>query len=111
MPRAAISGAREWKRVLSEGRAARCDGVTVRARRTQGGEPARLGVRVSARGKARSVRRNRARRRIRQAFEGVAPGAGWDVAVMVRPDAVDKDFQELAAVLDRAVSSATKDAP
>ena len=95
--------------MLAEGRAARRDGVVVRAA-PSGDAPVRLGVRVSARGPARAVRRNRVRRRIRHAFGDVAPATGWDVAVIVQPEAVDRSFQELGTLLEGALSEALEGA-
>jgi ribonuclease P protein component len=85
--------------------------VAYAQRRTDDG--VRLGVAVSRRVRG-AVRRNRARRRVREAarlgllsgdWEGAAPGITYDVVLIARPAALDLPFprliQEVAAVRER----------
>ena len=104
---ASISGTRDYKRVLAEGKRSRRDGIVVAAVASSASGDSRLGVRVQIGGPARAVRRNRVRRRLRHAFAEVGPARGWDVAVTVLPEAADKGFQELTSLLDHAVTEAT----
>jgi ribonuclease P protein component len=80
--------------VRAEGRAIRRDSFTARIRRTDLAET-RLAV-TAPRTVGRSVKRNRARRRVREAFRHAAAGARpVDVLVTVRAAASATDFGTL----------------
>ena len=80
--------------VRAEGRAVRRGAFTARVRRT---DLAALRLAVTApRTVGRAVQRNRARRRVREAFRRATPAAGSaDVLVMVRREALATDFGTL----------------
>lgn len=80
--------------VRAEGRAIRRGAFTARVRPSQLRE-LRLAV-VAPRTVGRAVVRNRARRRVREAFRRGAPStAAADVLVTVRSEALDTDFGTL----------------
>lgn len=95
-------------RVRTEGRAIRRNAFVVRVRR---GDGAAVRVAVVAPGSVgRAVSRNRARRRVREAFRhALAPislSAGADMLVTVRREAGRADFRALAADAASAVREA-----
>ena len=57
--------------------------------------PSRLGLRVHVDGRARAVRRNKARRRLRAAWELAAPENGVDVVIHADGSYADKNFQDV----------------
>lgn len=83
------------------GVSASCRLLVVRARRTDD-EVTRIGL-STPRGIGGAVRRNRLRRRLREAirlrYTSLAPG--WDVLVIARLDASDVPSAELGAALER----------
>lgn len=105
--RRSITRAADWRRVAREGRTGRSGGLRVRvAPRPRPELPSRLGLRVRVEGRARAVRRNRARRRLRAAWQEVAPDRGLDAVVYADAASADKNFQsvteELRTALERA---------
>ena len=102
-----ISRAGDWARIRREGRSGRCDGLrVVVARREDGDLPSRVGIRVRVVGNARAVRRNRARRRLREAWRALPPPRGIDAALYADPSSLDKNFQELVGELSCALDRA-----
>lgn len=73
-----------------------------------GEAPSRLGLAVSRKvGKA--VVRNRVRRRLKEIFrlhQAQFPGGGWDLVIVPRPVAAERDYATLRAELLRAVEKA-----
>lgn len=67
--------------------------------------PLRAGF-TAARAIGGAVRRNRARRRVREAFRRLAGGVagGWWVVVVARPRAVEAPFSEVLGGLERALA-------
>lgn len=63
----------------------------------------RFGLAVSKR-VGRAVVRNRIKRRIRAALDGMPFSEGWNVVVSARPDAAEADFNDIASSL-RKLSS------
>lgn len=89
-----LSSARDFRRVLSEGRALRPRWATVHAVRKTALGPSRLGLAVPAT-VGGAVERNRIKRRLRAAFRLAAPSTGLDVVVRARAEAATVPFQEL----------------
>ena len=84
--------------VRAEGRSLRRAAFTARVRRS-GAPTTRIAV-TASRSLGSAVVRNRARRRVREAFRrelGTAAAAGVDIVVSVRPEAVSTPFGALAA--------------
>lgn len=76
-------------------------------RKTEG--PARIGFTVSKKVDNRAVKRNRIRRRLKEAarLEGAAfQDAAADFVVIARPDALTADFPRLRSDLRRAMAKA-----
>ena len=103
-----INRAADWDRIRREGGTGRCDGIRVRAlRRSSSDElPGRLGLRVSSRGPARSITRNRVRRRLREAWRLLPAPHGVDAIVHGDASLADKDFQDLTRALKLALERA-----
>ena len=80
--------------------------LVLRARRTDG-PTTRIGLATPA-SLGGAVERNRVRRRmralVRARYEEM--GAGWDLLVIMKPDARDATFAELGDALDAALSRA-----
>lgn len=102
-----ITRARDWRLIREQGRSASCGDLRVRVvERPSEDLPTRLGLRIRAAGPARAVARNRAQRRLRQAFRTVAPPTGVDVVVYADRATNDKTFQELSKCLATALRTA-----
>ena len=80
--------------------------LVLRARRTDG-PTTRIGLATSA-SLGGAVERNRVRRRMRALVRArhEEMGAGWDLLVIMKPDARDATFGELEAALHAALSHA-----
>lgn len=91
----------QFERVFREGRPFRDRLAAVHVLRVAG-EPLRVGF-AAARSIGNSVRRNRARRRVREAFrEGVGEGLqGCWIVVVARPPVLEARFEELVRGLAR----------
>lgn len=90
-----LSSPRDFRRVLSDGRAFRPRWATIHVTpRSEASAPSRLGLAVPSR-VGGAVDRNRIKRRVRAAFRLAAPPTGLDVVVRARPDALRVDYQEL----------------
>ena len=101
-----LSTVEEWRRVQTSGQSGSCEHLRVRllARETDG--PSRLGLRIRGTGSARAVNRNRARRRVKEAFRLIGPPKGWDVVIHGGSDLNDKSFVEVRECLQRALRDA-----
>ena len=105
-----ISRASDWARIRRQGRSGRCDGLRVVAlSRARAELPSRLGIRVRVAGRARAVRRNKARRRLREAWRTLPPPAGVDAVVYADESATDKNFQTLVNELSAALAEALEE--
>ena len=97
----------DFQALSRSGISASCRLLVLRARRTNDDEVTRIGL-STPRGIGGSVRRNRLRRRLREAirlrYAGL-PG-GWDVLVIARLDASDVSSTELGAAFERLVRRA-----
>jgi ribonuclease P protein component len=91
--------------VRSRGRAVRRPAFALRA--LPGGGPPRLAV-SAPRTLGNAVRRNRARRRLREAFVLALPGRALDVLVTARRPAVDVPFRSLVADANDALDEAVR---
>jgi ribonuclease P protein component len=101
--RRSLSGRKQFRRVLGEGRRARGRLVTVHACPSEGGrDHARLGLVVPGRGVS-AISRNRMKRRLRAAFAATAAPPGFDFVVRARPDVEHVDFQLLVDELRHGV--------
>jgi len=80
--------------------------LVLRARRTDG-PTTRIGLATPA-SLGGAVERNRVRRRMRALVRArhEEMGAGWDLLVIMKPDALDATYDELGAALDAALSRA-----
>ena len=101
-----LSRAEDWRRVQNSGQTGTCKHLRVRLLARDGDEPSRLGLRIRGSGPARAVGRNRARRRVREAFRLVGPPRGWDVVIHGGTDLNDQGFDELSSCLERALGEA-----
>ena len=94
-----LSSARDFRRVMAQGRVVRPSWATVHLIETlEPSSPSRLGLAVPARAGG-AVQRNRIKRRVRAAFRLAAPSHGLDVVVRARAEAARTDFQEMESVL------------
>ena len=100
--------AEDWRRVQKSGQTGSCDHLRVRVSERERDLPSRLGLRIRAQGPARGVTRNRARRRVKEAFGLVGPSKGYDVVVQGDTGINGKTFQELSGCLDRALAEALR---
>jgi ribonuclease P protein component len=91
----------DFHRVRSGGRKGRSDGIVVFAAPS---EHTRLGLSVRTRQKG-AVPRNRARRRIREAFRALGV-RGFDVVVAAGEEATELDFRALVAHMEDALGAA-----
>jgi ribonuclease P protein component len=98
----------DWRRVQTRGTRGRCDHLSLKVlERSSPDLPSRLGLRIRSEGAARAVERNRARRRLREAWNAVAPPSGWDAVVSGSAQALNgKTYQELTSCLGRALDRA-----
>ncbi len=104
-PERSLRTSREFRRVLDEGSAARRGDVAVHVLRREDGGRTRLGLAVrSAPGGA--VVRNRAKRRLRAAFDALSDPRSYDVVVRGSDRCARADFQELAENLSEALERA-----
>jgi ribonuclease P protein component len=74
-------------------------------------DEARLGFTVSKKVDVRSVRRNRIRRRLKEAArleEAAFVGAAMDIVVVARPGALTAEFASLRAELARTIAKAVR---
>ena len=98
MRAARLRRSRDIAAVQKTGRALRRSAFVARVRRSDGASP-RVAV-TAPRSIGSAVVRNRARRRVREAFRrelSIIGGIGLDVLVMVRPEAVAAPFTVLAS--------------
>lgn len=103
----ALSRMEDWQRVRSRGRSGRSGGLRVKVvARPDPEAPSRLGLRVRASGPARAVTRNRARRRLREAWRLSAPEKGLDVVIHADGTYADKNYQAVVEELRRALDQA-----
>lgn len=99
----------DFRRVYREGHRARCGAVTVIAAAGQAG-PAQVAV-VAGRKVGGAVRRNVAKRRLREAVARVALEDGRAYVVVAGPEVPELGFGDLMAAIDDAAGRAQKDAP
>ena len=94
----------DFEALARSGVSCSCRLLVLRARRTDG-EVTRIGL-STPRGMGGAVRRNRLRRRIREAvrLRYAALPAGWDLLVTARSEAADAPFDEIRAALDRLLA-------
>ena len=96
---------RDFARVLSSGKRARSDGITVHvARSSQGGSP-RLGLSVRT-SVGSAVTRNRLKRRVRAAWRDLEATEGVEVVVQANRSAAALRYQELEKHLATALRAA-----
>jgi ribonuclease P protein component len=100
--RRSLSGRTEFGRVAAEGRRWSGGLVTVYGARGEPDTPARLGLAVGARGMT-AVRRNRIRRRLREAFRAVDPQDGFEFVVRATPEVASVDYQLLVDNLSQGM--------
>lgn len=98
-----LSGAAEFNAVLRHGRRVRRGGVTLVARRRDGGLP-RVGL-VVGRRVGGAVVRNRAKRRLRAALREVTLAEATDYVVIAKPVVATAPFRELCGWVRDAISS------
>jgi ribonuclease P protein component len=102
-----LTSAREFRRILAQGKRASVDGVICFALPGNGG-PARVGV-TTSRKFGGAVARNKAKRLLREAarriFSDLAPGA--QVVLMATPGINGKSFQDVAEASRAAAKQAT----
>ena len=93
----------EFRRMYAKGRSAVTPFMVVYCRKNRLGHN-RLGVTVSTK-LGGAVVRNRARRRLREAFRLAQPRMrqGYDVILVARSRSVDGSYQKLTEALDRAL--------
>ena len=104
MPITTLRNSREFGRVYRQGLKGRSDGLTVFAAPTEGAGP-RLGLAVPGR-LGNAVKRNRVKRRLREALRAVELAPDRDIIVRADPAAAGSSFQELEEHLSRALSQA-----
>jgi ribonuclease P protein component len=92
---------RDFRRIRANGRKGRSDGIVVFA--VPSDRP-RVGLTVKT-GKGGAVARNRARRRVREAFRAQEI-QGFDVIVVADEEAARLEFSALAAHLEKALGAA-----
>lgn len=94
----------DFDRVFEHGRWQRKPAFALGVLERRDEEPCRVGF-VAGRRTGKPVRRNRARRRLREAFrraaQGLKPGA--DIVVLARDHALDVEFAVLAELLSGAL--------
>jgi ribonuclease P protein component len=97
----------DFDRVFQQGRWRRTRAFALGVFERGDSDPARVGF-VAGRGTGKSVQRNRARRRLREAFRQVVerPVAGADVVVLARGRVLDIKFAELTADMLKQVDEA-----
>ncbi len=108
MPRAnRLTSAADIRRTYSEGRKASSPAVVAHVLLSGEARPARLGV-SAARGIGSAVRRNRAKRRIREAVRelGRPLTQGADVMLVASRKATSLEFQELVDSVGAALARA-----
>lgn len=103
-----LKTAEDWRRVQKSGQTGSCDHLRVRLSARDEDLPSRLGLRIRATGPARGVRRNRARRRVKEAFGQVGPPRGYDVVIQGDTGLNGKSCQELSKCLERALDQAMR---
>lgn len=93
---------RDFRRIYNRGKSAVTPSVVVYCRRN-GLDHCRLGVTVSTK-LGCAVRRNRARRRLREVYRLARPGLkpGYDIILVARSRAVDGPYPRLAGDFRRA---------
>lgn len=74
----------------------------------QSSHPVRIGFSISQKISKRAVIRNRIKRRLRAAFRQLLPRVqdGWDLILVVRPDAVECDYLEFLQQLEQLLAQA-----
>ena len=97
-----LSGAVEFNAVLRHGRRIRRGGITLVARRRDGGLP-RIGLVVSRR-VGRAVVRNRAKRRLRAALREVTLAEATDYVLIATPEVATAPFRDLSGWVRDAIS-------
>lgn len=89
----------------------------LQARRTTLLDPAGQAPRVgftASRKVGNAVARNRAKRRLRALCDRVLPGralAGWDLVIIARDQAIDRDFAAMTRDFEHALGHVTASAP
>lgn len=71
-------------------------------------EPPRIGISISQKVSKRAVVRNRIKRQLRAILRGLLPHLqpGWDLVIVVRPTAVECDYQQFLQELKQLLSEA-----
>ena len=97
----------DFDRVFEHGRWRRERALALGVVKRHDEEPSRVAFVAGGR-LGRAVRRNRARRRLREAFHCVAQGLkpGADIVVLARDHALDVEFSMLMQSLSRALAQA-----
>jgi ribonuclease P protein component len=105
-PRAArLLKADQFRRVFQRARRVQDRSFTILAR-SNGGQPARLGLAISRKQLRRAVDRNRIKRLVRESFRQRRTSLqGLDLVVMARRDAASLGNGDLAASLERLWAS------
>lgn len=98
--------ARDFERVLAEGRRVRRGGLTVVAASGQPGTT-RVGM-VVGRKVGKATVRNRVRRRLRHAVRVVGLPSGWDYVLIASPQVAEASFREVLNWLQSGVREATE---
>lgn len=88
-----LRSSRDFRRVYKEGRRARSDGVTVVAAANTLGGP-RLGISLR-RDVGNAVKRNKAKRRLREVFRHSGIQTGFDVVIQADQSASQLEFRDL----------------
>ena len=102
-----LTSAADFRRTYSEGTRASVGNVVAHVRVTDERGPARIGV-TAARGFDGAVKRNRAKRRVREAVRMVRDDvrAGADVVLVASAATLRMDFQDMVDSVRRALAQA-----
>jgi ribonuclease P protein component len=96
---------RDYRAVYDRGRASRSPAVVCLGLEMEG-EPTRVGI-VASKKVGDAVRRNRAKRRLREGMRLIWPevgGTGWHLVVIATPATGTLDFGELVETLRRCLA-------
>jgi ribonuclease P protein component len=101
-----ISTAREFQAVYRRGRRRGGKGFSVAAMDRGDLGPPRFGFSVT-RATGGAVKRNRARRQLREIARAAAPAAGWDLVITAGPEWAEFKFQDLQIRVSQVLENLT----
>ncbi|HJT38319.1 MAG TPA: ribonuclease P protein component [Actinomycetota bacterium] len=106
MPRALrLTSSKDFALILASGSRGSSDLLTCAALAARDAGPARVGFSVSTR-VGNAVKRNRARRLLREAVRATCVRSGYDVVLVGKPALAGRSLDEVRAALDLALERA-----